>query len=87
MLILFTGKRIEVENLPQEMRRFQQPETAPLSAAFRLPEQGLNMDDLEADLIKQALGRALGNRSKAARLLGLTRDTLLYRMKKYAIES
>jgi len=45
------------------------------------------MDDLEADLIKQALGRALGNRSKAARLLGLSRDTLLYRMKKYAIDS
>ncbi|MES9975808.1 MAG: helix-turn-helix domain-containing protein, partial [Candidatus Thiodiazotropha sp.] len=27
-----------------------------------------------------------GNRSKAARMLGLSRDTLLYRMKKYAIE-
>ncbi|MGD8588412.1 MAG: sigma-54 dependent transcriptional regulator [Chromatiales bacterium] len=86
MLILFSGKRVEVENLPREIRQFQQPEASPLLDAFRLPEQGLNMDDLEADLIKQALNRALGNRSKAARLLGLSRDTLLYRMKKYAIE-
>jgi transcriptional regulator with GAF, ATPase, and Fis domain len=45
------------------------------------------MDQLEADLIEQGLSKSLGNRSKAARLLGLTRDTLLYRMKKYAIES
>jgi transcriptional regulator with GAF, ATPase, and Fis domain len=86
MLILFSGKRIEVENLPREIRQYHQAEAVPLSGAFRLPEQGLSMDDLEADLIKQALSRALGNRSKAARLLGLSRDTLLYRMKKYAIE-
>ncbi len=85
MLILFSGRRIEVENLPQEIRH-SQPESINLTGVFKLPEQGLKMDDLEADLIKQALNRALGNRSKAARLLGLTRDTLLYRMKKYAIE-
>ena len=86
MLILFSGKRVEAENLPHEIRQFQLPEGIQTSGVFRLPEQGLNMDDLEADLIKQALSRALGNRSKAARLLGLSRDTLLYRMKKYAIE-
>jgi transcriptional regulator of acetoin/glycerol metabolism len=85
MLILFSGRRIEVENLPQEIRHSQQ-ESINLTGVFKLPDQGLNMDDLEADLIKQALHRALGNRSKAARLLGLSRDTLLYRMKKYAIE-
>jgi len=87
MLILFSGKRVEVENLPHEIRQCQQPEGLVSQGGFRLPEHGLNMDDLEADLIKQALGRALGNRSKAARLLGLSRDTLLYRMKKYAIDS
>ena len=86
MLILFSGKRIEAENLPHEMRSIQQPEGSIQANVFNLPEQGLVMDDLEADLIKQALNRALGNRSRAARLLGLSRDTLLYRMKKYAIE-
>ena len=35
-------------------------------------------------MIRQALVAARGNRSRAARLLGLTRDTLLYRIKKYA---
>ena len=36
-------------------------------------------------MIRQALDRTGGNRSRAARLLGLTRDTLLYRIKKYAL--
>jgi DNA-binding NtrC family response regulator len=36
-------------------------------------------------MIKQALDRTQGNRSRAARLLGLTRDTLLYRIKKYTL--
>jgi transcriptional regulator with PAS, ATPase and Fis domain len=52
---------------------------------FELPDQGLRMEELEVSLIEQALSKTAGNRSRAARLLGLTRDTLLYRMKKYEI--
>ena len=57
----------------------------PAGAGFRLPEGGLNLDDLEADMLRQALDRTQGNKSRAARLLGLSRDTFLYRLKKYAI--
>ncbi|MCG7934137.1 MAG: sigma-54 dependent transcriptional regulator [Candidatus Thiodiazotropha taylori] len=85
MLILFSGRKVEVENLPNEFRT-QVKRSAVKEGGFVLPEQGLSMDQLEADLIEQALSKTLGNRSKAARLLGLTRDTLLYRMKKYAID-
>lgn len=85
MLILFSGRKVEVENLPREFRATPNQHTQS-SGCFVLPEQGLNMDELEASLIEQALGKTFGNRSKAARMLGLSRDTLLYRMKKYAIE-
>jgi DNA-binding NtrC family response regulator len=85
MLILFSGRNVEADNLPMEIRQGQ-IENRPEADGFRLPDRGLSLDDLEADLIRQALDRALGNRSKAARLLGLSRDTLLYRIKKYAIE-
>jgi len=86
MLILFSGRDVEPSNLPREFQRAIAPRaTAALSAGFELPDHGISMDELEASLIEQALYKTAGNRSRAARLLGLSRDTLLYRMKKYAI--
>jgi DNA-binding NtrC family response regulator len=85
MLILFSGRKVEVDNLPQELRATPSQQTS-AKGHFQLPDQGLNMDELEASLIEQALIKTFGNRSKAARMLGLSRDTLLYRMKKYTIE-
>ncbi len=82
MLILFSGRQVEVDNLPAEIR---QP--APVqTSSFILPDQGLDWAQLEKDLIMQALQKTSGNQSKAARLLGLTRDTFLYRIRKYAID-
>ena len=84
MLILFAGHLIEPTNLPQEIQLLQGHGNQ-VTDGFELPEHGICMDELEVSLIKQALCKTAGNRSRAARLLGLTRDTLLYRMKKYAI--
>ncbi|MCG8471543.1 MAG: sigma-54 dependent transcriptional regulator [Desulfobacterales bacterium] len=52
---------------------------------FCLPQEGLNLPELEKDLIRQALERSGGNRSKAARLLGIARHVLIYRLEKYGI--
>ncbi len=51
-----------------------------------LPPSGLSLDELERELIAQALERTDGNKTGAARLLGLSRDTLRYRLEKYGIE-
>ena len=80
--ILLAGRVIEPENLPLE---FITHRSAPALANFTLPERGLQLDSLEADLIYQALSRTKGNRSKSAKLLGLSRDTLLYRMQKHGL--
>ncbi len=53
---------------------------------FTLPEDGVRLEELERDLIRQALERAGGNKSKAARLLGISRPTLLYRLEKHGLE-
>jgi DNA-binding NtrC family response regulator len=52
---------------------------------FRLPDGGVSLEALERDLIRQALERTGGNRTRAAALLGLTRDTLRYRLEKYQL--
>lgn len=85
MSILLAGKLIEPENLPLEFTN--KPIDTPTSSSshFILPEVGIKLDSLEADMIHQALTRTNGNRSKSARLLGLTRDTLLYRIQKHGL--
>ncbi len=80
--ILLSGQTIEPENLPHE---FTTHLSSTSDCVFVLPENGIDLDDLEASIIHQALLRTNGNRSKSARLLGLSRDTLLYRIKKYGI--
>lgn len=82
MVILLSGKTITVDNLPLEMKASQKTKT---SDSYTLPEGGIVLEKLEAQLINQAMNKSQGNQSKAARLLGLTRSALLYRMKKHAI--
>ena len=50
-----------------------------------IPEGGLSLEALEKALILQALERAGQNKSRAARLLGLTRRTLYSRMQKHGL--
>ena len=83
MLILLSGQIIRPENLPQEIKLHTKGR--PGASGFALPEGGIVLENLEMELIQQALDQSRGNQSKAARLLGLTRSALLYRMKKYAI--
>ncbi len=83
LVILSGGRDLGPENLPAEVRRTKP--AAVDSNAFELPEGGIRFDELEQSLLLQALEKSRGNRSRAARLVGLTRDTFLYRLKKYAI--
>jgi len=82
MSILLSGKTIEVDNLPLEIKNAQKPLYGQLVS---LPDSGVSLEKVEIELIRQALDKTSGNQSKAARLLGLTRDTLLYRIKKYSL--
>ena len=52
----------------------------------RLPSQGLSLNGLEKEILREALAQAEGNLSHAARLVGLSRDTLRYRVRKYGLE-
>ncbi|HID39248.1 MAG TPA: AAA family ATPase [Calditrichaeota bacterium] len=51
---------------------------------WQLPPGGLSLDELERSLLFSAMEQAQGNKSKAARLLGLSRDALRYRLEKYS---
>jgi DNA-binding NtrC family response regulator len=63
------------------------PDPARLSPwrPFRIPEVGFSLEEHEKELLGQALARAKGNKSAAAKLLGLSRATLRYRLEKFGI--
>lgn len=59
--------------------------TASEPATLRLPEKGCRLDDVERELLKQALERTQWNQVRAASLLGITRDQVRYKMAKYGL--
>lgn len=78
---LLPGEFIHKDNLPIDIRQSQSSG----ESGYTLPEHGINMESLEIDLIKQALNYSGGNKSQAAKLLGLSRDAFLYRLKKHKL--
>jgi DNA-binding NtrC family response regulator len=54
---------------------------------FQLPPEGVVLDDVEMSLVRQALEHSHGNQTRAAELLGISRDQLRYRLKKLEDES
>jgi len=52
-----------------------------------IPPSGLNLEDLNKQLIIQALKQSDGNKTEAARLLGMSRPTMIYRINKFGIET
>jgi DNA-binding NtrC family response regulator len=54
---------------------------------FRLPPDGVNLEDVERQLLTQALERAGGNQSHAAQLLGINRDQVRYRIEKFGLKA
>jgi DNA-binding NtrC family response regulator len=80
---LAAGESVEAIHLPDQLHDAD----SHVAGIFVLPPEGINLDTVEIDLIRQALDMANGNKTQAARLLGMSRATLLYRIDKYDILS
>jgi two-component system, NtrC family, response regulator AtoC len=80
-LVLCSGDKLDAGDIKLE--------TAPLPRAqtgeHLLPD-GMTLDEYEQSIIREALQRAEGNKSQAARLLGLTRNALRYRLTQMGLE-
>src|SRR5205814_7289431 len=82
-VILADGGLIRSEHLPVSATR-KAPSTADATNA-PLPAGGVNLDALERSLVIKALAQARHNKTRAARLLGLTRAQLYSRIEKYGL--
>src|SRR6202167_2914798 len=77
---LAKGTVLEVADIHLDLR----PAKAANGAGGFLPE-GMTLEHWEDEMIREALRRANGNKSQAARLLGLSRNALRYRLSKIGI--
>ncbi len=82
-ILLCEGDMITPEDMPLEVRQESRPAS---EGAFKLPPQGIAFEDMERDLITQAMQQTDYNITKAAKLLGLTFRTLQYRLEKFGIK-
>ena len=85
-LILEDGNTITTEYLPggllAPVRATQSSIEHSNEAQFVLPDQGISLDEAELSFVRQAIQRSGGNQTRAAELLGISRDQLRYRLKK-----
>lgn len=81
-IILENDETMELEHLPRELVSRSAP-TGGSPLIFNLPAEGIDIEDVERELIRQALDSSEGNQSKAAKKLNLGIDAFRYRMKKF----
>jgi len=86
-LILEDADQITTEYLPGSLLmspRLEQSSSGSTdgSPRFVLPNEGISLDEAELAFVRQAIQRSGGNQTRAAELLGISRDQLRYRLKK-----
>jgi two-component system NtrC family response regulator len=87
LLILRNSDTITDEDLPDKIRTggIAPGTTAYSGSVINLPDEGYSLEQLEREVVVQALERNAWNQTAAARFLRVPRHTLIYRMEKYEI--
>ncbi len=82
-LVVFDKRgSVKLEDLPPGIRS---PRQTLGKVVVKMPEEGFSLDEVERDIMVAALEKHGWNQTRAASYLGITRNTLLYRMQKYGI--
>ncbi|MEJ5378252.1 MAG: sigma-54 dependent transcriptional regulator [bacterium] len=77
-MVLCDSRRIDLPDLPQRIRDLAEGKASPSKADLRLRPR---LRNLERELIQEALERTGGNRTQAAKLLGITHRALMYKLR------
>jgi len=86
IVVLESDEIVLPEHLPAEILQPRAREAEKGPAGFTIPDTGLSLEEVEKGLILQALGKAKQNKTLAAKLLGISYDSLRYQVKKFGLE-
>lgn len=84
LVVLSQGDSLGAADLPSSLNSV---ETTYGGLKIHLPARGIDLQAVERGLLEEALRRCQGNQTAAARFLGISRQTLLYRMKKFNLQA
>jgi two-component system NtrC family response regulator len=84
LLIMREGSAISIDELPEKVRNGVEKSSASI---VNLPPEGYSLEQLEREIVLEALERNGWNQTSAARFLRIPRHVLIYRMEKYGIET
>jgi DNA-binding NtrC family response regulator len=82
-LVMCSGTELDAADIKLE----DAPRPRPQNDSPHFLPEGMTLDQYEQEIIREALRRADGNKSQAARLLGLTRNALRYRLTQMGLEA
>jgi DNA-binding NtrC family response regulator len=86
IVVLENDEIVRPEHLPAEILHLKEGAAAKPSPGLTIPDTGLSLEEVEKSLIVQALAKAGNNKTLAAKLLGITYDSLRYQVKKFGLE-
>ena len=86
IVVLENAETILPEHLPKEILYPARAGNQTPGFDFTLPDSGLSLEEVEKDLILQALEKAGNNKTLAAKLLNISYDSLRYQVKKFGLE-
>jgi len=82
MVVLSKSEELTADYLPESIT---QQDRQVAGIYVDIPDEEVSVEEVERELLVKALEKAEWNQSKAARLLNITRKTLMYRMEKYGL--
>jgi DNA-binding NtrC family response regulator len=86
IVVLENDEIVRPEHLPAEIQNFRERSATKPGPGLTIPDAGLSLEEVEKNLIIQALEKAGQNKTAAAKLLGITYDSLRYQVKKFGLE-
>jgi DNA-binding NtrC family response regulator len=82
LIVLRKDNTVLPEHLPAEVR---QQKTRLAKLGLDLPDEGIDLEEVEKEILLQALQKHVWNQTQAARYLNISRKTLIYRMEKFGM--
>src|SRR5215813_11022839 len=83
LAVIAENDNVSSKDLPENLTATT---TAAANVLIQLPDDGIDLEEVEREILRQALEKHAGNQTRAAQYLNITRSALIYRMQKYGLQ-